>query len=290
MKRLIILLQVSLVFNGAYVFADEKTNEAENKHQAVMSSLPENVKLIIGYGKTQNYYIRGRAIHQLPKNLPQDQIDAFYKFLYDRLEKQELKDLEFNGLKNELVLALMAQDAKPEALAGHLVNMYNDKTFDPTWRDYCVQFFGKWYEKAPHNESRKQMLESLFEATGEVEGTIGGTAVTMLRHMVHLPEVDKEKVSALSFKVLSDPRCSESSKIATLQVCAELRNRDALPVARKLAQNNEGSRILRMSAIAAVGFLGDKTDIAWLEPLSKSSDIRLRSPAQGAIKRIGAKK
>lgn len=222
------------------------------KRQIVISSLPENIKLIIGQGKTRNYYIRVRAIHQLSKDLPQEQVEALYKFLYDRLEDQELKDLEFNGLKNELVLELMAQHITPEALAGHLVKMYQDKTFDPTWRDYCVQFFGKWYEKAPHNEGRKQMLENLFKSTEEVEGTIGGTVVTMLRHLVHLREVDRNRVSKLAYKVLTAPKCSLHGKIAALQVCAELRNEKALPIARKIAQSNQ-NKILRMSAIAAVG-------------------------------------
>jgi hypothetical protein len=78
--------------------------------------LPDNIKLIIGQDEDRNYYARVREIHNLKKNLSPEQIDALYKFLYEKLEKQELPDLQFNGL--------MKQTIKPEALSGHLVAMY----------------------------------------------------------------------------------------------------------------------------------------------------------------------
>ena len=75
-----------------------------------ITSLPDNVKLIVGITDDNSYLPRVQAIHALGKNLPQDQIDAFYEFLYQKLEAQELPDLEFNGLKNELTWALIWQE------------------------------------------------------------------------------------------------------------------------------------------------------------------------------------
>jgi hypothetical protein len=42
-----------------------------------------------------------------------------------------------NGLKNEIVVELTKQTIKPEALSGHLVAMYHDKSFDPIWPAGC---------------------------------------------------------------------------------------------------------------------------------------------------------
>ena len=144
-KLLGIILSGITMANFVYAADTAKAaSKAETqKTEAVEQTkeLPQNIKLIIGEGKTKNYYLRIRAIHSLSTNLPQEQVEALYKFLYTRLEKQPLKNLEFNALKNEIVLKLMRQKVKPQALAEHLVKMYNDKTFDPTWRDYCVQFF-----------------------------------------------------------------------------------------------------------------------------------------------------
>ena len=124
---------------GCYLGAADTPAETaappENKEALVISSLPDNIKLIIGQAKDTFYVPRVKAIHALPTNMPQDQIDACYDFLYQKLEKQSLPDLQFNGLKNELVFALMKQRRKPAELAGHLVKMYKDKSYDTTWRD-----------------------------------------------------------------------------------------------------------------------------------------------------------
>ena len=75
------------------------------------------------------------------------------------------------------------------------------------------------------------------------------------------------------------------SKITALQICAKLGNKAVLPSARRLASSRE-SVPLRMSAIAAVGTLGNADDQVVLEEYAKSSDVRLRKSAQSALKRL----
>ncbi len=257
----------------------------KKEKKEMFTNLPDNILLIIGKGKTRNYYVRVREIYKLGKNLPQNQIDALYEFLYNRLEDQELRNRAFNGLKNETVEALMKQRQKPKELSAHLVKMYKDKTFDPTWRDYCVQFFGKWYEKAPNNAGKKAMYHGLFDAVEERKGSIGGTAVTMMRHLVHLPEFDKKEVADLAYKLITSPDCSNSGKISGLQVCADLGDKRALPLAREWVEKSK-NKFIKMSAMAAIGTLGDRSDLPLLEKYSSSTDIRLRGPAVAAIKKI----
>ena len=72
------------------------------------------------------------------------------------------------------------------------------------------------------------------------------------------------------------------------QVCATLGAVGALPEARRLAAVKTNP-VLRASSIAAVGFLGDRSDLAWLTPLATSSDTRLRIPARAAIRRLQEK-
>jgi hypothetical protein len=249
------------------------------------SELPDNIKLIIGQGKDRNYYVRVREIHNLKSNLLSEEVEALYKFLYEKLEKQELPDLQFNALKNETVLVLMKQTVKPQALSGHLVAMYYDKSFDLTWRDYCVQFFGKWYELAPENAGRKAMVKGLYDALQERNSSIGGTAATMLCHLTRFKEFDKDKVSAHAYGLMTAPDCSTSGKSSAMQVCAQLRNSKALPVARDWAANNK-EIFVKMSAISALGVLGDTSDLELLNQYQVSADIRLNRPAKAAIANI----
>ena len=262
---------------GCYLGAADTPAETaappENKEALVISSLPDNIKLIIGQAKDTFYVPRVKAIHALPTNMPQDQIDACYDFLYQKLEKQSLPDLQFNGLKNEL--------------AGHLVKMYKDKSYDTTWRDYCVQFFGKWYPNAPDNQGRKEMVAGLWDALkNERDTRIAGAASSQLCFLARKhPEFSKDEVSAASLDALTDPKCANISKVALLQTCAILGNEKALPVARKIAAT-EKNPLMRASAIAAIGTLGNQEDLKFLRELETSPDIRLRQPAKTAIAKI----
>ena len=259
----------------------------EENPQIIISSLPDNIKLIIGQAKDKFYVPRVKAIHALSANMPQDQIDACYEFLYQKLDSQTLPDLQFNGLKNELVFALMKQRKKPAELAGHLVKMYKDKSFDTTWRDYCVQFFGKWYPNAPDNQGRKDMVAGLWDALKNERGTrIAGAASSQLCFLSRkYPEFSKDDVSAASLDALTDPACANISKVPLLQTCAILGNEKALPVARKIAAV-ERDPLLRASAIAAIGILGNKDDLNFLRELETSKDMRIQKPAKAAIEKI----
>lgn len=259
----------------------------ENVKKVVISSLPDNIKLIIGQGDTYYYLPRIQAIHALPDNLPPDQIQACYDFLYTKLENQKLTDLEFNGLKNELVFAIINQRRKPVELAEHLVKIYKDKSFDVTWRDYCVQFFGKWYPKAPDNQARHDMIDGLWDALkNERKSKIAGAASSQLCFLArHYPEFDKQKVSEASYEALIDPECAEINKSILLNTCAVFGNRKILPIARELVVT-ESDLINRAAALFVLGELGDQSDLPTLTPLIKARDIRLRTPAAAAIKKI----
>ena len=248
-----------------------------------ITSLPEEILLIVGQ-REQEYFPRVYAIHALGDDLPPDQVKACIEFLYRKLETQELEDLEFNGLKNELVLKLMRQKSPSPELATALVDMYLDRSYDDTWRNYCVQFFGKCYPYLTKPEDRKAMTEAIHKALRERTNRIAGTAGYMLSHMVDYPGFDRQEITDRIYEALSDPLCSTGSQILLLQASAELGDRRALPVARKLMQNQ--APLLRMSAIGAVGYLGDASDLPELEKLAGCSDLSKQTPAGSAIEKI----
>ena len=289
----ILSMCLALVVLTAAETADRNQKAAgvsDENAQVVISSLPDEIKLITGKSKNQHYAPRLRAIHALSSNLPRDQVQACYEFLYQKLDSQTLPNLQFNGLKNELVFVLMRQKRKPAELSGHLVKMYRDKSFDTTWRDYCVQFFGKWYPDAPKNSGRREMAEALWDALKNERGnSISGAASSQLCFLSgRFQEFDKKAVSEASYDALCDPKCANISRVALLQTCAVLGNEKALPVARKLAS---GSRepLLKASAIAAIGMLGSKDDLELLRQFERAKDIRLRAPAKAAVEKIEAR-
>ena len=277
---------------GGWMVAGQESPvaQAERTPAIVISSLPANIQLIIGMANEDYYQPRVDAIHALADDLPPEQVQALMDFLSVRLEDQRLPDLEFNGLKNQLTWRLIHQIHKPVALAGNLVMMYRDTTYDETWRDYCIQFCAKYYPFAVSAEDKAIMAEALFDATAnERNNRIAGTAGYMLSHLTEYPAFREDRVKDALYEALCDPECSNISKVALLQGSAELGDLRILPIARDLAKSNLDIP-LRMSSIAAIGFLGDTDDLAFLTELTKINDIRIQKPALAAIEKIKSRK
>ena len=233
------------------------------------------------------YAERVRLIHRLPSNLAPEQLERCRAFLESTLAGQPLPDLEFNGLKNELVLALLRQREGLTELAGLLVRMSRAPETDATWRDYCVQFLGKCYPRINDARSREAMAEALWEALRtRRRGRAAGSAARQLMTLGRAhPEFPLEKVAAASLEALLDPAISDETRTALLQVCGTLGERGALPTARALAARSPAP-VLRASAIAAVGMLGDASDLPLLRRLAASGDVRVSRPAAAAMDRI----
>ena len=259
---------------------------AQDKSPRTLSKV--DAELVCICGETFSPYAeRVRLIHRLPSNLAPEQLERCRAFLGSPLAGQPLPDLEFNGLKNELVFALLRQREGLTELAELLVRVSRALETDATWRDYCVQFLGKCYPRINDAKSRESMADALWEALKtQRRGRGAGSAARQLMTLCRtFPEFPPEKVSAASLEALLDPTCSEETKTALLQVCGILGERAALPAARTIAEL-DSSPVLRASAIAAIGMLGDASDLPLLERLAVSGDMRVSIPACSAIDRI----
>ena len=98
-------------------------------------------------------------------------------------------------------------------------------------------------------------------------------------------EVNPEKIGKQALKVADDDTFSLASRITALQVSAMLGERGALPVARRIASSKD-EIMMRVSALATLGILGDYSDIILLEQYEKGSEYRLRRAARSALDKI----
>jgi len=109
-------------------------------------------------------------------------------------------------------------------------------------------------------------------------------ARSLLRHMVDYPGFDRQEIMDKIFQTLNAENCSNGSKIMLLQAGAELGDSRILPIARQHMQSK--IPLLQMSAIGAIGYLGDNTDLVELEKLAASNDLNKQTPAKSAIAKI----
>ncbi|MBR0457787.1 MAG: hypothetical protein IJJ26_00985 [Victivallales bacterium] len=177
-----------------------------------LSSVDTELAGICGEASTP-YAERVRLIHRLPSNLAPEQLECCRAFLESPLAEQPLPDLEFNGLKNELVFALLRQREGLAQLAELLVRMSRAPETDATWRDYCVQFLGKCYPRISDAQSREAMEDALWEAlrtrrSGRAAGSAARQLMTLGRTF---PEFPPDKVAQASLEVLLDPASSDET-------------------------------------------------------------------------------
>ena len=244
--------------------------------QAHLARIDEALAAVFGEaGREASYSERLQLIHS--------------RFLESPAELQALPCLEFNGLKNDMVLALLRQKEGLPELAGLLVRMSRDPWTDDVWRDYCVQFLGKCYPAVADMDSRRSMADALWEAletrrASSCAGAAGRQLMSLSRSFREFPPGD---VSRAALEALRAPECSDGSRCALLQVCAVLGDAAALPDARALASSEGTPSGVRASAIAAVGLLGDASDLPLLERLAAGADS-LAIPARAAIARLRA--
>ena len=275
----VFLLAFACLLSGVRLFGQAQAARVDEALTAVCGESEERA----------SYSERLQLIHRLPSNLAQEQLERCQEFLESPLAGQTLPDLEFNGLKNDMVLALLRQKEGLAELAELLARMSRAPETDATWRDYCVQFQGKCYPAIADRDSREAMGEALWEAlktlrASSCAGAAGRQLMSLSRSFREFPP---EEVSAAALEALRAPVCSDGSRAALLQVCAVLGDHAALPDARALASSEATPPGVRASAVAAVGMLGDASDLPLLRRLAASGGSAA-PPARAAIARLAA--
>ena len=250
--------------------------------------IPQSMAVVIGAGDSTDYHTRLKAVHALGKELSDNEVSALLVLLNRKKGDDDLPLEQVNALKNDIVNVLKAQTRKPLDLANNLMAMYYDKSHDGVWRDYCVQHLGDFYLQIDNAGELKLARNLFWVATHETDSSIAGTALIALANNIDQSDVTREAVANTSLLLSADPKCGELAKITALQICANLGEKKVLPTARQIADST-ASVPLRISAIAALGTLGDESDRALLGKYAASTDTRLRTAAQSALKRLGKK-
>jgi hypothetical protein len=233
------------------------------------------------------YPPRIQAANRLRDGIQPDVQAALLQFLHKAPAAEPTLSLgELNTLKNDVANVLVQQSNPLPQLEQELEAMYRDPATDPTWRDFCIQFLGARYALTQDAKTRKAILNVLREAVCDRREMLAGTALLAFQRNIGNDMELKKEIAGWAVKLAQDAEASKYSRTTALQVAAGMGCNDVLPLARSLAADAGAFVPLRISAIAAVGMLGDGSDSALLDGLANGKEPRLHAAAKAALKRI----
>ena len=262
--------------------------------QSNTMALSSAVRLILD--EQADYNTRLTAIHEAVTHLSDADRQALYTFL---LQRSPLDGDQHNHvLKNMLMDGLCALNPPPTGLGDMLAQLYQDKSQNVVLRDYAVQHMIAFYEqmektpddgKPAKQGELSQVRDVLWEALTETDSSIAGSALLGLEHLSgEQSEFDRNRIAKAALQLAGDNNTGELARITAFQVCAQTGLQDAVPLLEQAAQQGQ-SIPLRISAIGALGTMGNAQAVPLLNSLLNGTEERLKLPARQALERIELK-
>jgi hypothetical protein len=250
-----------------------------------VANSPLLVKLILD-GRTA-IQDRLEAVQELGNNLSRSEIDSFYCFLKSHPDSQEKNIAGLRALKNNLINALKDQNSPPAGLTASLIDMFHDRAQDFVIRDYAVQHLTSWYSRSSADSSdAKQRIKNALEEALRENSSIAGTALLGLHRLSSADgSFDGAEIDQTALQMTKASDTSLATRITVIQICAERGLAQALPEIEHFAKAR-GQTALQISAIAALGQLGNAEDATLLERLESEDDVALRPAITAALKKL----
>jgi hypothetical protein len=267
----------------ATVNTDSSAAAAIKNDHTILKPAPSGLLPLLALEKTYNE--RLTIVRSLGGTLDRNEKDTLFIYLNRDLLKDGTSRMQEHFLRNTIMDILVNQQNLTGVAEG-LLNVYRNRNLDPVVRDYAIQHLGVLYEKAD-SRPRNLIKDGLFQATAEMEGTLAGTGLLALNRLAGLYEdISSEQLAQAALLAAGNERISDESRTTALQVCALMQLPDAAQIAADILSNSENTH-LQISAIAALGYVGDADQIEILSSiLSDDSRQRLHLPAQTALERI----
>ncbi len=234
----------------------------------------ELLNLITGNTDQKDYVPRANAVLLLNDYLTEEEIASVKEFLYQK--KLDLSNMQINSIKNDLVIVLMRQKKPVQDLALWLMEMFSDPEYGDTWRDYCMQFLGQIYPDT--SEQVREKIRGVFQkGMKERANGIAGAAMIAVNRNINDPLIDRKALARTACEVAVSEDSPDYLKITAVQIAALNGEKDILNFCEEVltSKNAKYSVQLKMSAMSAIGILGDSEKLPLLRRYAGMSDIRL---------------
>jgi HEAT repeat protein len=223
------------------------------------------------------------------KALSKPELEALYGFLLENHPEDDTQ--RGHALKSDLMDALCAQPILPPDLSQVLAELYHDPDQNVVIRDYAIQHLALFHERldalawpASEMEAQRHPIQTvLWEALTETDSSIAGTALLALARSIKTDDADAQaRLTIAALRLANDPAVSPLVRISAIQICAQAKVQAALPLLAQTAERDP-NLALRISAIGALGTLGDRNAIELLNRIAQEQNPRLKPAVTKAL-------
>lgn len=234
-----------------------------------------------------DYALRSRASYIYDVRLGDEEVAGLLRFITRVPSRDVAKIDELASLKNNAVDILLKQQEVSLDLLPTLRLVLSDTTQGEIWCEYVVQ---KLPELALRLGGPEQAaaLGLLRERIADTDYIYAGTALLGLRRLRDDPSglVTAAEVTEAARKLLNGNAYANPSKQTALQVLADGDAEEARLIARRWLTDQDAI-MLKVSALATLGRVGEESDRASLERYAQSPELRLRTAARAALSKLG---
>lgn len=252
---------------------------------AAPAVVPKWLKPVLTPVPGSSFADRVKILRARNANLTGDEIKALYSYLLTPAHSYDESRSDENWLRNVMLDRLTQQPELPTGLPAVLMSIYQEPQQDVVMRDYAIQHINPAYDRAGMDD-KAALNQALWQAAGETDSSIAGTALLALNDLAQSnPEFDRNQIAQTALKLAGDDNCGELARITAVQLCGQMGVQQASALIQQLARQ-AGSIPLRISAIAALGNLGDQGVEPFLQEIAAGSEDRLKPAAETALKQL----
>ena len=237
---------------------------------------------------SDTYRQRLALVDSLGNAASPNQVDGFLAYLAEP-DATIRPDLEA-ALKNQIWNRLRTQDEFPTNLVPVTIAVFRAHEQTPAILDYCLQHLGAMSERVEEPSLRSELRDCLEEASREPSQPYSGTALIALTHVPAPASPDRTFLLARTLALASDPAAHPAARATALQIGAEQGFAGVLPHVRAILADSSQPATLHISALAALGALGDAADLARLDAFASAHPHpRFRPALDAARKKLSEK-
>ena len=281
-----VFLCSSYLSQGELIAENVLKNQAETPHEINVTALaPSTIEPIINPSVAIDE--RLWAVHALGSTLGQDEIASLYSFLKSKPARDESDVAQLHGLKNDILNVLRQQATPAIGLTQLLIEIYQDTTQDCVMRDYAIQHAVTWFEQdAPDTPDAKDRIRKLLRRAAQEPDSLAGTALLGM-HRLSTTDLSfkREEIDQLALSHAVSVASDRATRITAIQVCSERGLKAVLPAIQTFPET-PGSLPLRLSAIAAIGRLGNEQNGEQLQHVEARQEQSLSTAINAALKQL----